>query len=54
MTKSTTSIRQIIHIEEEGDLYLRQATKASRDSLIKATSIRTPKTIKSYTKGVCL
>ena len=54
ITKSTTSIRQIVCIEREGDLYLRQATKASRDSLIEATSIGTPKTTKSYTKRVCL
>ena len=53
-TKSTTSIRQIVHTEGEGDLHLRQATKASRDSLIEATSMGTPKTTKSHTKGVCL
>ena len=51
--KSTTSIRQIICIEREGDSYFRQAIKASRDSRTKVTFIETPKTTGGYIKGTC-
>ncbi len=49
--KSTTSIRQIVCIEGEGDSHFRQAIKASRDPLTEATSVGTPKTTGGYIKG---